>query len=422
MTQINLFYRYEDGVLANADSVSLSDSTAIYAIQRVSDGTLMLAPTSSGITNPSTGKYSYDSSALALDPSYSYYIYWKAVKAGFPDLYVTETIQASDTSRTFRGYRRAMGRSGKFGRWGLYTTTSVATGTDAARTLISTGLIDVEGDPTKYDAVYPYLCSGALLGTQRRVVKQGFTGSIGSLLLNRAMSATAAIGVDFELWHRFPVLPEDDQVCIRDLINQALGNLYTPRSITLTGVADQQVYSLSAYPWLQRQEQIGPIYAVQTDATKIAARHGGGAELHVNGATPVLWIPAAFSTGQSIVVDVAQPNNTYIRSGGTWGDSTVGLQDDDDAALADPDLLREMVLAFFWEALAELEPSARNKWAEKAAKQHDKAAKLRGAITPKMDVSSRRNSNQPLGFGGSGAFAGGRLAYDRSFRAARRWR
>lgn len=422
MTTVAVFRRYNNDVLESADTVTLSDTTGVYGIKRVSDGTLMLAPTGTGVTNPSTGVYQYDYTALALDPTYSYYIYWKAVKSGFDDLYVTETIQSADTSRTLLGYRRAMGRSGKFGRWGLYTTTEAATGSDATRTLISTSLIDLVGQPTKYNNAYPLITSGALAGTQRRVTDSGFTGSVGALLLNRTLGATAALGVDFEVWHRLPALPQDDQTSIRDLLNQALGNLYTVRTLTLTGVTDQQVYSVAAYPWLQRQEQIGPIYAVETDSTKIPARHSGGAQLHYNGSTPVLWVPVAFDTADSIKVDVAQPCNTYIRSGGTWGDSTVGLVDDSDAAMADPDLVREMVLAFYWEALAELVPSERKFWSDKAAAQHIKAAQLRGAITPKMEPSTRKNSNQPLGYGGSGSLTGGRLMSDVNFRTARRWR
>ena len=99
MANIARIERRVSGTLTNADTVTLG------IVRIVGNVTVLASGTTA--TNPSTGIYEYDYSALNLDPSYSYRVTW-TVTTGVLVETVTQTIQSEPGSLAM--IRRQVGR------------------------------------------------------------------------------------------------------------------------------------------------------------------------------------------------------------------------------------------------------------------------------------------------------------------------
>jgi hypothetical protein len=358
----------------------------------------VVTPAQAGaVTNPSAGVYEYDYESHALDPSESYRIWFRFVASGFSDRYESETIQAADQSRTLRGLRRALFRSGKLGRYQLVTTSATPTGGDAARTLVSDELVDFDKSANAYDGVYAFLADGALVGQQRRASKGQFTNSTGTLLLARPFSGTVESGTVVELCFRLPAIAADGVSGIRECLNQALRVLPIPDRLTFTASdANQLHYDTDDYPWLLRGERLGAVYQVPSAATDNPSPWPGAISWRADASAPQLELRYPFNVGDTFQVLVARPAATWIRSGGTFGESTVGLVDDDDAVYLEPTIVIEAALAYAYGTLAELTSGdERNNWAEKAARQHHKAARLKADLLDEILRLSDQQETAP---------------------------
>jgi hypothetical protein len=137
---------------------------------------------------------------------------------------------------------------------------------------------------------------------------------------------------------------------------------------------------------------------IQAADTSRTRRWLGGGHIRPDADVGVLELDVPFSTDdETFWLEVARPDKRWIKSGGAWGSSNVGLQAEDDEALADPRLVTEFVLAFAFEALigqAADDAEARH-WEKAAATQHTKAAALRSELLDKLDRSGRGVGKRP---------------------------
>jgi hypothetical protein len=403
VSQIVRIVRQVSGVGVDADAVTLRNQANTAAITRVRDGAIIVTPAqANAVESVGDGAYEYDVEPHALDPSESYLIWFYFVAAGYSDRFESETIQAADTSRTRRGYRRAVMESGRLGRYRRVTISETADpddDSDALKRLICASLINPDRDESFFNTAFAFVASGAEVGEQRRVKRDSFINTAGSLLVVRDYDAPIEAGTVVEFLWRLPADSEDGMPGVHDLINRALDELWTIDRIPLTTVANQRNYSLSDYPWLNDQDQIGSIYGPIADAeTENPRRWLGGGHIRPDADVGVLELDVPFSTDdETFWLEVARPDKRWIKSGGAWGSSNVGLQAEDDEALADPRLVTEFVLAFAFEALigqAADDAEARH-WEKAAATQHTKAAALRSELLDKLDRSGRGVGKRP---------------------------
>lgn len=365
------------GVLEDADTVTVG-------LVRSFDGAVILATTTAGITHATTGVYSYSYLALGLDPEQAYTLTWTFTKSPNPDPEVaTETIQAADQTRTLRGLRRAL--AAKLGRYQLVTTTAVDTSVESTRTLVCDDLVDDEADGTRYQGFYLYAASGVLLGQQRRVRNKGYTGVEGKIVTRRPFSAAPLTNTLFELHGRLPAFTADGVMGLRECLNLALAVTYHPHRQEFDAISSQQHYDLTGFPWLRQEQQIGVAFDPSTNALENPTVTTGGTRLQLNGASPVLELDSPWTTGQTFEVEVARPNISFIKSGGAWGTSTVGLQADDDETLGDDLLIIETALAYAYRALAVAGADADGQsWEQQARAQEIKALTIRKDRQPKI--------------------------------------
>lgn len=360
--------RNAGGVLENATTVTVG-------IVRDSDSVVILAPTAVGVTNPSTGIYSYSYLALALDSTLAYTLTWTLTLAADVDV-VTEAIPGYNSRRSLRAYRRGLVGMNQLGPWSLLTTTSASASTDQ---LVIADLADVDLDTKAHNSVYAYLCDGALAGQQRRVKKGGFTASNGTLTMARAYGGTPAIDVDVELLSRLPAIRDElGRTGLREIINWAIEQCPQIVRLDFTGVDGSYSYPLEAYPWLTEAVQVGDVFDPVTTSGLNPRGHTGGARLRLNGELPLLELDSPFATGDSFSVELMIPGDRWIRTGNAWGQSDVGLVADDDEALVDRRLVEQVALAYAYRALASLtEPRESDFWARKADIQERRAAAIR---------------------------------------------
>ncbi len=230
----------------------------------------------------------------------------------------------------------------------------VASGTDAKRRLVSTDLLDQNLAGTGSDTMPTGTSSQFFDGSwifvpssreQRRVVMAGYipnvaastvvTGTVGTaltgyLVLNRPVTNVLPPNTSFEA-HRWPVRDDDRKKGLHTAINEALAQLFVQDRLSLTGLGlTANRYTLAAYPWITDPGQL-----VQTnwkewlsglDPEPLA----GGGELRIDGDTPYLITGSGLATTDTFTIDVMRPRNTWIKRGNTWGESTVGLEDDTD--------------------------------------------------------------------------------------------
>lgn len=394
MADLLTFQYRVDGVLTSSGVTSVT-----LGITRDSDDAVMLAPGTSTV-NPSVGIYTYDPTALALSPSLIYTVTWTYVD-GDGTHAVTDTLEASDSTRSLLAYRRKV--QGELGRFRVLTTTAASASADATRELICGALVDSDGRSTQFGGRYAYLASGALLGEERRVGSTGYTASSGTLLVSRAYSGTPASGVTVELASALPATDFDDVEGVNSAINWALRRTWFRDRLSFTPVADQKFYSLLPYlHWLRDDFRLGHIYDDATDALGNPTIHRGGSWLRDDGELPMLEIAVPFpATATIFFQDVLRPGHTWIKQGGAWSESTTGLVSDSDEALVDPNLIVEMALVHCYGQLSKLaEPGERGQFEDRQKQQALKAAKLKSAMLQSfpdgaVGKSGRRNSPFP---------------------------
>lgn len=361
-----------DGVQTASGVVSVT-----IGITRTSDGSTILAA-STATTAAGGGLYTYDPTALALSASLAYSAAWVITDASGPHT-VTDTIEAADSSRTLAAYRQNV--QYELGRFITGTTTSAnANATD----LICSTLVDSDGHTTSYAGWYALISSGALAGAERPIAaKTGFTAATGTLTAGRTFGGLAASGVSFELASRLPATALDGVRGVNFAVNWALQRLWFRDRISFTPVANQKFYSLLPWAhWLDRELRIGRVYRAAVDAFSNPEPQAGGAWLRYDGELPMLELDQALASTDTIFyVEVIRPGHTWIKTGGGWSESTVGLTADTDEALCAPNLVTQLALVECYRQLANGSVgNDRQAWLQERAVQAAGAARLRAAM------------------------------------------
>lgn len=371
MASIVSITRFINGV---PDQTTLGPVTVTLGITRDSDSAVVL-PAGTATTNPSTGVYSYDYGGLALDPAQTYTATFTVVDAT-GSTPVVRSIAATASRRSLRAYRRALVGQNQLGPYAQLVTSANAA---AADQLVIATLADTDRNEKGYQGVHAYVASGALVGQQRRVKLGGFSAASGTLTMSRAFSAPCLAGSVVELHSRLPAIAtEDGRVGLRECINWALEVCPQVIRLEFSGVSGQYQYGLENFPWLTDEVQVGPAYDPASAAGLNPNAHTGGARLRLDAETPLLELDSPFTTGQTFEVELSIPGDRWIKSGGAWGRSEVGLVNEDDEALVDRRLVEQVGLAYAYRALAGLvEPRESDYWLRRAEAQEKRAAWIR---------------------------------------------
>ncbi len=362
--------------LTRRNAGGVPDSTGVgtvsVTIVRDDTGATVYGPSSALITNPSDGVYVFDYSSLGLSAILTYTATFTSSLLGTIG---TRKIEPADTSRTERGYRKAMHEAGGLGLWGEHAASQAST---ALNELYIAALVDDEAGANSYSQAHVYFTGGSNRGEQRRVKQNGFTPGTGRLLFHRSWDVLPAEGDACEVLRRLPAIRnERGQAGIRDFINRALEEL--PQIIRwefeAPGDFEGYAWPVGIHTWLSSQVQIGRIYE-STSGYPIPIESTRGL-IRYDADQPYLELASPITSG-TFQVELMIPGRRWIKKGGAWQQTAAGLQDDDDEALVDPTLLRPTALAHAFTALAEqTNPSESAYWFGRAEKAKAEAAQLR---------------------------------------------
>lgn len=252
----------------------------------------------------------------------------------------------------------------RIGGYQLATTTAVGDASTVTSTDLSGGL-----DNNAWRGAWVLPTGGAQAGVLRRVGDEALSTSTGALGVTVAWPAAPGAAVEVELHRTLPPVTRDGVMGLRECLNAALAECWTFDRLALTGVNGQALYDLStAYEWLDA-EAINDLYGPPVDASVVAMPHPGWRPIQ-DANSLQLGVSPTLATGATANVEVFRPLDTYIRVGGVWGESTVGLQADADEHLMAPDALVQVALVHAYEALGTIgQAGERSYWLDRARQQ-----------------------------------------------------
>lgn len=227
----------------------------------------------------------------------------------------------------------------------------VANGTDAQRRLVSSDLLDqdVSGLTSDtelewWDGAWAYLPSTQ---QQRRVANAGYTANslasavtdqassaerVGFATLARPWTAVVAANEAFEIHAPFPVTRSqtDRLPSIHGAINQALRVMRFKHDVSFVGTGVSRL-DASSLTWLTADEgQLIEIRDPSYAATDAQRGLVGGADLEFLGEKIWLTMGSTVSSGTAFTGVFWRPRGTWVKHGGTWATSAVGLVDESD--------------------------------------------------------------------------------------------
>jgi hypothetical protein len=163
----------------------------------------------------------------------------------------------------------------------------------------------------------------------------------------RPFGALVAAGLELEI-HAIPPERGGRSAGMHTHINKALRVILREDTVLVPGVSGQTTLDVSAsFPWMTSPSTfIGAQYVETVAGTESYAIPG--ARLRFDGERVLLSPNTAVQTGQSLPVQVRRPLSTWIKPvlSSVWLESSVGLVDDEDLCLGDPDAI-SLVAAFY---------------------------------------------------------------------------
>jgi hypothetical protein len=246
-------------------------------------------------------------------------------------------------------YRRALLE--EIGGGGVYTTTGVGTATTL---LCSTAFLSTELPNSHLAYAWVYVPS-ATFPKQRRVKKDGLDQTSGTITVDGTFNGAIASGVEFEISTRLPLIDsaaKSPGISLNQCVNLGLRHLLVPGSrISVTTVANQQSYSLSAYAaWLDSDERIVAVYDPPRAAGFPRPLTRLRWQLNLDDGTPMLeFIDRAYpASGFTFELAVLRPGDSLVNG----AESAAGLVNDSDTS---PLAVKDVVVAakvFAYQALA----------------------------------------------------------------------
>ena len=205
---------------------------------------------------------------------------------------------------------------------------------------------------SRYKHVWVMPTNGTVAGELARVkLEDALNLSTGELLVSPPFSAQVLDGTTVEIHRLLPPEDDDGWPGLRECANNALRELWVADRVSISGVTGQPSYSLATYEeWLDpagvlelRQQAVDSTMNMYPSGTFDAVRDAG--DLTVQVAPP---LPG----GETHGLEIFRPLDTYIKTGGVWGNSTSGFVNDSDECLAIPDLVVTVALVHAYEAIA----------------------------------------------------------------------
>jgi hypothetical protein len=284
------------------------------------------------------------------------------------------------TRRSLQNIRRLLAQA----LHSLTVVTTTTAGNAAGTSIIATRLANaVSSNRYKHAWVMPV--GGAQATAIRRVrVEDALNLTTGELMIAPAFAAQVATSVEVEIHRLLPPDDDDGWTGLRTCINNALRECWVTDRLAVTGVTGQASYSLAAYEeWLDADAvlefrrpaldtTLNPFPAGQFDAVRDAD-------------ALTLQIAPTIATGDAATVEVFRPADTFVRVAGVWATSTVGLVNETDECLLNPDLVVTVALAHAYAALASGPDGSRYQDLATQQRRRANGAKLTG-----LDHSQRK--------------------------------
>lgn len=245
---------------------------------------------------------------------------------------------------------------------------------DALRLVVSSDLADIGRTATMTDTASDWFQGGYVWipsrGEQRRISDQGYVDSVdaddplsaggavqvGAVYLNRNLATALAPGTAVEIHPLIPVLNADRLPGWHTLINRALRSMRWVRRIAFTGNAGDR-YSLAAHPEITHEAQVAAAYMAETGSNTEPSPLYGGASLRWDADAGYLITGQYQSSGSPFTVDFYIPASAWIKVGGTWAASAVGLVNETDEAMPPVDQVVKVAQYFAFDALSRYAPA-----------------------------------------------------------------
>lgn len=326
-------------------SVVLTDPTNSYGVRRSDTHAVIIA--AGTVVTYASGVASFESALL--DTSISYDVAWKITFSNGVTVYTdyaTTTLEAYISPRSLRSARRKLAE--RLGGIEYYTTTEL--GQDNT-SLISQDLINPNLPSKYYDGDWVYGCNGMIKGSQRMILDNQYNSADGSIVLSRKFGdAIVPVGLDFEILTKLPALTEHKFTGLHYCINQALTTLWTIDRVPLPNPSNTELYD-DIPSWIRGPQDIIDIY--RPYGIGLASESVGMSYKYIyNSENPRLEGPALSDvTGYEIAA--YRKLNTWIKKNGVWQETALGLLDDEDEHLGDPELVTEVALYYAYLALAQ---------------------------------------------------------------------
>jgi hypothetical protein len=213
---------------------------------------------------------------------------------------------------------------------------------------------------------------------------------VARITFRRPFAAVLGPGLEWEAHSRLPVTDQDGLEGLHALINRALRSMRITKTVAIPGVTGQFTYDLSAQSWLTRQAQLGGVYSPATVTGALRVELPGRNTLRFDGATPLLDVQTPVPTGQSFTADFYRPASSYIKVGGTWGDSAFGPVNETDECFVELDRVVLVAYYFCCEQLSEADPLGQQAlWAQRMERAAQAARPFMSWGQPTLDPAPR---------------------------------
>lgn len=283
---------------------------------------------------------------------------------------------------------------------GAVPVSSTSAGTTT--TVVSTAFSQVS-QATAFDKSWLYWLDGALAGEQARC--GSLNTSTTTLTTTPAFTGTSPSGASFLILGTLPaVATVRSRGGYREVINRALQRLWIVDYLPLSGVSDQQTYTLdlTTYPWFTESWRVLEVYAPQTDADDAPTPVSADWAWKYDGEAPaIVFDRAPFATGETFSVKVLRPANSKLKQSGIWTNQSsqiAGLSAAADEAVSDVNDVRIMAKALLYQDLSQSAPGEEAKaWADKAFYWGKVAAGLKNFGAPRDELEGIPRLNPVAG-------------------------
>ena len=270
---------------------------------------------------------------------------------GIPHVGGSSTV----TGTTLLTLREKLAR--KVGYFVRGTVTAVAAGLEPERYVISSTVRGDSRAPSSWDGHYLYVTNGDEQYTQRALMPGTFEGPTGALYLDEPFdSGPLALSTTFEV-SQLPAADYQGVSGLNRALNESLHTLPAIDFISQTVVADQVNYPLTNQAWrVQGVRSVSWPRASATGEMRVSLSTGSWGFEHDAEIPSLTFGSAPGNVGDTFEVEVLRPADTWIKTGGAWGDSATGLVLDTDACVYDANTVIAQAYPIALEYLAQTYP------------------------------------------------------------------